>query len=130
MQRAPNVTRLPFRVEALRDRFRVGVHLDDRVDRRPGLVERFDTREVVIDEIERAQLIARHRRLHLRDGHLVEVRWRRRRRQASHDRQRRRPRHRPRAELQDIAPAELRVPHCPHLATSSWLTHDHMTTSR
>src|SRR5207302_11215983 len=125
VQGASHVTGASFCVQALCDGLGVGIHLDDRVDRRTRLVERLDAREVEVDEVERAQLIARHRRLQLGDCHLVEVRWRRGGRgQVMDDRYRRRPRHRSGAELQNIAPYAISVPYSSIILASSWLTND------
>jgi hypothetical protein len=50
VQRPADASGLSFIVELRRDRERIRIQLDDRVDCRPALIERVDAREVLLDE--------------------------------------------------------------------------------
>src|SRR5690606_34781498 len=61
------------RVQRVRDRTRVRVHRDDRVERGAALVERLDALEVQVHEPARGQAAVQERGVDLRDGGLFDL---------------------------------------------------------
>ena len=70
MQRSPNPPRLPLLIERLRDRDRLGIHLDDRVDHRPPPINTLDPRQVHLGHLAGRIGARLHPGLQLSDGAL------------------------------------------------------------
>ncbi len=73
VQRPARPLRLALVVELPGDLPRVGIELEDGVDRRAALVDRPDPLEVHVDQADGGQPAAGHRRLELGDGRLLEL---------------------------------------------------------